>query len=441
MSDTTKSGASRRALLQGAASTGLGVAAASTGLLAGINRGQAADGEPIPVGQGTMLSGWGAADGLEFKNGLEMAADEINAMGGILGRPIEPGFVDTKEGGADLVIQAFQRLIDRENAHAIICGYNLATLEAEYDTIADAGIVYTHTNTSLIHHERYNGDPQRYFGCFQSDPSEYWYGEGLLKFLAGLRESGQWTPANNKIAVVAGAQNYSIVIGNSVRDNAQKYGFEISFYDTVQIPISEWGPTLAKIRQDPPGVVCITHYAPADLANFMLQFVPNPTPSLVYMQYGPSLAQFREIGGEAVNGTLYATVIAHLQDEIGQDFARRYTERFGAGSSPASGVQTYDACHLWAVAAAVAGGVGAPYDGEEQNRRVADQMRRLIYRGVCGAYRFVENGAATYPAQTNDPSLGMPHQFLQVQDYMQTPVMIGPDPYAVAPFKLPPWLG
>jgi branched-chain amino acid transport system substrate-binding protein len=431
---------SRRGFLGGAATAGAGVAAASAGLLAGINQGRAADGEPIPVGQGTMLSGWAAPDGIEFKNGLEMAVEEINAMGGILGRPLEVHTVDTKEGGPDLVIQAFQRLIDKDNAHAIICGYNLATLEAEYDAIADAGIIYTHTNTSQVHNQRIQSDPERFFGCFQSDPSEYWYGEGLLKFLADLEAAGKWTPSNRKIAIVNGAQNYSIVIGNSVRDNSSKYGFEISLEETVQIPISEWGPTLAKIRQDPPGVICITHYAPADLANFMLQFQPSPTPSLVYMQYGPSLAAFREIGKDAVEGVVYGTVISHLQDERAMDFIGRYKAKYGDASSPAAGVQPYDACHLWAVAAAVAGGPGAPYDGTDQNRKVSDQMRRLVYRGICGSYRFIENAAAVYPTQTNDPSLGMPHQFLQVQDHTVAPVLIAPHPYAVAEFVTPPWI-
>ena len=430
----------RRDFLKTAGVAGLGVTAAATGTLAGLNQGRAAEGEAIPIGQGTMLTGWAAPDGIEFKNGLAMAIEEINAMGGILGRPLELHTVDTKEGGPDLVIQAFQRLIDRNNAHAIICGYNLATLEAEYDTIADAGIVYTHTNTSQVHNQRIRSEPDRFFGCFQTDPSEYWYGEGLLKFLADLEGSGRWTPSNRKIAIVNGAQNYSIVIGNSVRDNAAKYGFEISLEETVQIPISEWGPTLAKIRSDPPGVVCITHYAPADLANFQIQFVPNPTPSLVYMQYGPSLAAFREIGKEAVEGVLYGTVISHLQDEIADDFIARYKAKHGEASSPASGAQTYDACHLWAIAAAVAGGPGAPYDGEAQNRRVADTMRRLTYRGVCGSYRFRENGATVYPTQTQDPSLGMPHQFLQVQDHKRSPVLIAPPPYDVAEFVMPPWL-
>ena len=159
-----------------------------------------------------MLTGWGAPDGIEFRNGQQMAIDEINEMGGILGRPLEAQVVDTKQGGADTVIQAFQRLIDRNNVSVITGGYNLATLEAEYDTIADAGIIYTHTNTSQIHNQRIQSDPDRFFGCFQSDPSEYWYGEGLLKFLANLEATGKWTLSNRKIAIGLGALLAAFVI-------------------------------------------------------------------------------------------------------------------------------------------------------------------------------------------------------------------------------------
>ena len=68
------------------------------------------------------------------------------------------------------------------------------------------------------------------------------------------------------------------------------------------MPISEWGPTLAKIRQDPPAVIAITHFLPQDLAQFMVQFVAQSDHSLVYMQYGPSMPAFREIAKEASNG-------------------------------------------------------------------------------------------------------------------------------------------
>ena len=83
--------------------------AAGGGMLAAINQtalaghdklplqieGLKAEGEPIIIGGGVPLTGWAAADGIEFKRALEMACDEINAMGGILGRPVQPENADS----------------------------------------------------------------------------------------------------------------------------------------------------------------------------------------------------------------------------------------------------------------------------------------------------------------------------------------------------------
>lgn len=415
-------------------------ALAQTNELAPSIEGMQASGEPIPVGGGVPLTGWAAADGIEFKRALEMACDEINAMGGILGRPLQPVFEDTKEQGADNIIPAMQRLIDRHGVHAIINGYNTGAVTQEYDTIADAGIIYIHHNTDIVHHDTVGKNPERYFGCFMGDPAEYYYGEGLLAFLNGLGESKSWERPNNKIAIVTGSQNYSMVIANAIKDNAEKYGWDISLFETVVVPISEWGPTLSKIRNDPPAVIAVTHWVPQDLAQFMIQFVPNPTNSLVYMQYGPSLAAFREIGKESTNGVLYSTVIAALQDDIGQAFIKRYKDRFGADSSPLVGAQVYDSAHYYAIAAALAGGTGGP--GEDaQNRKISERLRRQVYRGVMGVTHFFypEQAAIPYPDVTKDPSLGMPHQYLQIQDFTKDPAMIAPPPYETAKFVMPPW--
>src|SRR5262249_4812002 len=88
-------------------------------MLSQINNGAKAAGKPIPIGGGVPLTGWAAADGIEFKRALEMSCEEINALGGILGRPVEPSFEDTKDQGAANIIPAMQRLIDRHNVHAI----------------------------------------------------------------------------------------------------------------------------------------------------------------------------------------------------------------------------------------------------------------------------------------------------------------------------------
>jgi branched-chain amino acid transport system substrate-binding protein len=405
------------------------IAAGSTALLASLNNGAKAAGDPIPVGQAAPLTDFAAADGVEFKNGLTLACEEINAAGGILGRPLEPYFEDTKQMGDATNVQAVQRLIDRHSVHAVLNGYNVGSGAAVQDVIADAGIIYVHYDTTIGHNNLIKSNPERYFGSFMGDPAEYWYGPGFLKFVQGLEQNGEYKRANNKMAVILSAGVYAANIANAVKDTAKDYGWEISLFETVNVPISEWGPVLAKIRQDPPAVICITHFYPADLAQFAIQFAPNPTPSLVYMQYGPSLPAFREIGKEATNGMLYATLIGCLQDEIGTAFEKRYKAKFGPNAGHDSCAQSYDGAMVWATAAALAGGSGEP-DNAEQNRKVADRMRSMIHRGVTGTTRFdpAVQAAYTFPTQTNDPSLGMPHQFLQIQDFNKGPVLIAPAP-------------
>jgi branched-chain amino acid transport system substrate-binding protein len=439
--NTTQRRPGRRGVLKGAIGAAVGGGALlGTNILSAINDGAKAAGKPIPIGAGVPLTGWAAADGIEFKRALEMSCEELNAMGGILGRPLEPYFEDTKDQGAANIIPAMQRLIDRYNVHAIVNGYNTGAVCAEYDTIADAGIIYIHHNTDVTHYAKIKSNPKKYFGIFMGDPAEYFYGPGLLVFLNGLVKTGAWKRPNNKISIVTGSQNYSVVIANAIKAHAKEYGWDVNLFETVVVPISEWGPTLAKIRNDPPAIVAVTHWVPQDLAQFMLQYVPNPTNSLIYMQYGPSLAAFRQIGKAATNGVLYSTVIASLQDEIGQDFNTRYKKKYGPSASPLVAAQVYDSAHYYAVAAAIAGGTSAP--GEpEQNRKVASRLLPLIHRGVMGITHFnAQQGAIPYPDVTKDPSLGMPHQFLQIQDYTTEPALIAPPPYETSSFRMPPWI-
>ena len=333
MSDLSKSPPTRRGFLQGA-----GVTAGSAALLAGLNQtAKAQSNDPVVIGCPAPLTGIVAADGIEFQRGLEMARDEINTMGGILGRPVEVVFIDTESKGDDVVIQAAQRLLDRDNASAIITGYNLETGTAMHDIAADAGVIVMHSNTVAVHDELVKSDPDRYWGTFQYDPPETMYGDGFLKFIEDLEQSGQFARPNNKITIVTGPGTYSVNIANALNDGAAAHGYEVSLYETVKVPVTDWGPTLAKLRADPPAIIAITHFYTQDQAQFMNQFMTDPTNSLVYLQYGASLAAFRDIAGDNSVGAIYATVIGALQDAIGNGFADAYKARFGATASPNGG--------------------------------------------------------------------------------------------------------
>jgi len=427
----------RRAFLGSAATAGFGAAT-----LAGINAGHAQQSGTIKIGQMASLTGPLAVDGVEHRNGLLMACEEINAAGGILGMQLEPTTLDSANQTAEEVSAAANLLIDREGVHAIINGYNVGANQAEYDAIADAGIIYIHYNTSIGHHEVFESDPERYFGIFMADPAEYYYGVGLPVMLDRIRKQGVWKPENNKIALVTGSLPYSIVISNAIRETAPQYGFEVSFEEVVPVPTTEWGAVLNKVREQSPAVIANTHFFPGDLAQCQVQFAENPTNSLVYYQYGPLLKAFSDLAGEAARGVLTSSVIGILPDEIGNAFRTTYQEKFGASAEADPGASTYSETYHYAIAAALAGGPGEPGD-IDQNRKIADNLRRFVYRAPFGTLRYDPrfNAAIPYPTLSNDPSLAMPHLLYQIKDPAAAvpKKLIYPAPYNEAEFELPPW--
>jgi branched-chain amino acid transport system substrate-binding protein len=98
-------------------------------LLAAGTSAQAAD--PVKIGVAAPLSGAAATYGKETRAGAELAAEEINAKGGILGgRKIELVFEDDKgtpQGG----VAAVQKLISVNRAKAITGGTNSSVVLAE----------------------------------------------------------------------------------------------------------------------------------------------------------------------------------------------------------------------------------------------------------------------------------------------------------------------
>ncbi len=439
--ELAKKGISRRDIFKNAAIGGAGTFLATSTLLAGVNDGRAANGDPIPVGCGLPFTGWGAHDAAEFKNGAELAAEEINAMGGILGRPIELHFEDSRNQSADEVVSAFGRLIDQKGVHAIVCGYNTGANNAEYEAVADAGILYLHHNTKIQHHETIKSDPDRYFGIFMSDPAEYWYGAGYIHFLSWLRDSGQWKPRNNKLGLISGALPYSIVIVNAMSETAKQNGWEVAFPpEIVATPTTEWGPSLAKIRAADVGAFANTHFPSQEIAQCQNQFMADPIDALPYYQFGAISSVFTDIAGKNALGVTTATVIGLLQDEMGQAFDKKYRAKYGAESTPLVGCETYASLHHWAIAAALAGGTGEPGNAE-QNRKVADRLKSLVYRSVAGAINYHPEwqAAIPYPDVTNDPSLGMPHLFFQIQENSSARALIAPSPYNTGNFMIPPW--
>src|SRR6266545_4602302 len=111
---------SRRSMLRSMAAVGAGAVAACSpeapatpaAGTAAPAAGAAAGGEDIRVVGIFPVSGFIAADGKEMRNGVVMAVDEINELGGLLGRKLKYIEVDDVDSNAEQITTAFQRAVD-----------------------------------------------------------------------------------------------------------------------------------------------------------------------------------------------------------------------------------------------------------------------------------------------------------------------------------------
>jgi branched-chain amino acid transport system substrate-binding protein len=378
------------------------------------------------------ISGFIAADGIEMRNGVVMAVDEINANGGLWGHKLKYIEVDEIDSTGDQVPTAFQRAIEVEKADVIFSGYHLNS-SPEFDIVANAGVLYYNNNTQKAWTDRYQSNPEKYWSIFQTDPNEEWYGGGFAKYLNLLVDTGQFVPPNGKTAAVLhGDDTYSTFIGTSFIEEAKKTGWEIVYVDKFTPGnVPDWGPMLSKVKDLNPSVLFTVDYNPADNAAMIKQWVADPMNALLYQQYGPSVPEYLELAGDAANGVLWATVLGFLPDPIGMEWVKKYEEKFKTTPGYANAPGGYDQVYDWAYAVLLA---GDPFD----YKKVAKMTEQNIHRGVTGGYYPENHAGRSYPWQTNDPSLGQAHTIYQIQDKKQ--VLVFPDPYSNGKFQTPPWM-
>jgi branched-chain amino acid transport system substrate-binding protein len=374
------------------------------------------------------LTGGSAADGEEMVRGLTLAIEEVNAKGGVAGYTFEVVQADTRNQQADAVASAVERLLGETNLNIIMTGYASGS-NFEIDAIAEAGIPYFLSANSQQTRDIVSKDPSKYWGVWSLTPSYDAYETELVPVVQGLEKEGKVKLPGRKVALISSDNPYSKGIYEGLRKSFTAAGWTVTDAELVPFgDINDWHAFLAKVRQDSPDIVINTDYQPGNAATFMSQFMEQPTKSLVFIQYAPSVPEFLKLTADKSSGVIYNLLGGALntpKNPRAAEVLDKFKKRWGVESGP-YGVALYEQAQIYFTAVAK---VGDP----TKHKEVASAVGASDTKTANG--RIVFDPATHLARQGND---FVPIQFYQI--WKGDRVLFFPPAYATGEFRAPDWL-
>jgi branched-chain amino acid transport system substrate-binding protein len=246
MSQTITSRTSRRSVLQSAALAALVLATAISVPWSGV-RAQ----EPIKIGFSMALTGGLAGAGKPALIAMEIWRDDINAKGGLLGRPVEFVYYDDQTQPAN-VPKIYTKLMNVDNVDLVVSGYGTNLIAPAMPIVMRKGMVFM-SLFGLAANEQFNYD--RYFQIMPAgpEPKEDW-SRGFIKLATdkGLRT----------IALVGADAEFAQNAVDGARTNAEAAGLEIVYDESYPPSTTDFSPIVRAIQATNPDVVYVGSYPP-----------------------------------------------------------------------------------------------------------------------------------------------------------------------------------
>lgn len=206
-----------------------------------------ATGDPIPVGAVLSLTGAGAGLGVPERAGIELAVEEINAAGGVDGRPLEV-MIEDDASSPDSALSLAQSLVNDEGVVALIG----ASLTASTDAIASM------TNEMSLPQIAFTGlgpPIEREWQClYHVLPPQALNARAMLEY--ATQEAGAQT-----IGVL-----HDSGYGQAVMDalNSQAAEYDVEFVETQQADVAATDVTTqaAQVRAAEPDIVFVVSTNP-----------------------------------------------------------------------------------------------------------------------------------------------------------------------------------
>lgn len=294
------------------------LAAAALLGLAGCNKnaGGKADEDVIKVGEFVSLTGNTATFGQSTNNGVQIALDEINAAGGVLGKKVKVIVEDT-QSKPEHSKTAVLKLIKQDHVVALLGEIASSRTLAAAPEAQRAGVpLITPGSTNPEVTEK--GD-YIFRICF-IDPFQ---GQVMAKFAANDLDA-------KKAAILTDVKNdYSVFLAKAFTEEYEKHGGKVVAQESYAEGDSDFKPQLSAIKATNPDVLVVPgYYTEVGMIAIQARDLGMSQPMLG--GDGWDSAQTIKIGGKAIEGSYFTNhYAADDPNPVVQEFIKKYEARFG----------------------------------------------------------------------------------------------------------------
>lgn len=353
-----------------APAAGTGTSGGQTGENASQGAGESGE-NPIRIGVAAPITGNSAEYGKGFQVATQMAAEVVNAAGGVKGRPIEMVVKDSK-GDAKESADVARIFCEEEDIVAVIGDFSSSSCMASAPIYQEKGLVQISPSAS---HPDFAKMGDYMFGVVGRQDDE---GPFMAKYMAKKYIGAE------SVGVIFMNNDWGVVTSENFKQACEESGVTVTATESFIEGEKDFNAVISKVRQTDPDALClITQYNEAAIIS---KQVKQAGWDVQIMGAGAMYSdQLIQLGGADVEGLIAESpFIIEESDPKAMEFAREFEKR--AGFKP-----NIQAASAYDTALLVADAIGR---AEEVSRSaVRDALAATDnFMGITGPITFTEGG-------------------------------------------------
>jgi branched-chain amino acid transport system substrate-binding protein len=343
----------------------------------------AQSGEPIKIGFSMAMTGGLAANGKSALLAEKIWEEDVNAKGGLLGRPVKLVYYDD-QSNPSTVPGIYTKLLDVDKVDLVIGPYATAQIAPAMPVIMQRNKVFVTLLGLAVNSEfKY----PNFFSMNGSGPNaKPAFTEGF--FDVAMTRS----PKPQTVAIVAADQEFSRNASDGARDNAKKASLKVVYDKSYPPSTTDFSPIVRAIAATNPDLVVICSYPPDSVGMVKavneIGYKPRQIGgAMVGLQSTALKAQLGPMLNGFVNYDLWLPVPKMQFPGVGE-LMKKYQARAGAEGVDPLGY--YMAPWAYALLQVLHQAVTATNSTED--KKLGDFIRTNTFKTVLGDVKFGKDG-------------------------------------------------